>query len=148
MTISQNITGEGSPINRREGAGSPNYKHTFNFMRTWWNGSIKGWFKNGPLVKSRYLKKGHTYRVAISWLVHGDYSLEKKKPYLNLNLYIKKGTKIVKKSTRDQDIFELIEFTPTSDGIYTFEIEKSFDDSAHSKAKKSLYLGLAFTEIE
>jgi hypothetical protein len=150
MTISQNITGGDSPINEKEGAGTPDYENTFNFMRSWWNGTVEGWFKsNGStLSKSRYLKADRTYRIAISWLVHGDYTLKYKKPYLDFDLYIKKDGKEVKKSERDKDTFELIEFTPTSNGTYTFEIKRAFYDSKNSKAKKSLYLGLAFTEIK
>jgi hypothetical protein len=148
MTISQNITGEGSPVNKKEGAGTPNYEHTFKFMRTWWNGTVDYWFKDNKTVsKTKYLKQGHTYRIAISWLVHGNYTYAYNKPYLNFDLYIKKDGKVKAKSEREHDTFELIEFTPEVSGNYTFEIKKSFFDATNSKAKKNLYLGLAFTEI-
>jgi hypothetical protein len=115
-----------------------------NSYKAWWNSDVS-LFKNGIyLEKSRYLEAGKRYRVAISWLVDGNFAMREKKMNLDLDLFVFKEKELFWRGVRRFDNFEVLELYPQKSGIYTFQIRKNrFEKFSNS----TLYLGLVIRNL-
>jgi hypothetical protein len=158
LAISQNLieskktVGGYSPIGDKDGAGTPNYKNINGASLLYITSSnLSGAFNAGykNLRKFNFVK-GKKYRIAISWLTHGDYTFDEKKPYVNFDLYLRRGIKAIASSKSLKNNFEVIEFAPDeyAEGEYTIEVRKASLDDKHKDYKNTLFLGLAIAEIK
>jgi hypothetical protein len=88
------------------------------------------------------------YRVATSWLVHGNYTYyhSKKRPYLDIDLFIEdsKGN-IVALSRHNINNFEVVEFYPKKTEYYTVKFRFARIDSASKYYKDNLHFGYAIS---
>jgi hypothetical protein len=142
---------DNSPITNKEGAGTLDYSLAKNVIRlsTTTSSSAKNMFRNGyyDIYKSyfSYYYTNRKVRVAIAWLVHGDYTMKEDKPYADYDLYIKKDGEIIAKSRSDINTFEVVEFIPPSRGYYTVEVRKRRLDTSHEDYKDAFIFGLAMS---
>jgi hypothetical protein len=128
----------------KNGAGELKWRDDYTY-KVWWNSETERLFRDKLYIEKRkYLYAGKKYRLAISWLVDGDYVLKHQKINLDLDLHIRFGESILKSGNRRRDNFELVEFSPKRDGFYTFEIKKYFFDK---RSDGELYLGMVLREI-
>jgi hypothetical protein len=148
MTMSQNVSAGKTPINDKEGAGMPFYENAFSTYWTAWKSSNINYFFNKVdseniryLVKARKFEKGKKYRVAISWLVDGDYAFKHKEMSMDFELEVYNGSEKYVALTNKSN-FRLLEFTAQATGNYSIKIKRT------AYKQGVIHLGLASTRID
>ena len=94
-----------------------------------WNGNNGDYFVNGPIeFDEKDIKANKKYRVAISWLVSGEYVLRSGALPFDLDVEVWQDGNLLGSSTSYDNPFEMVEFTTGSANKLTIKIRRYFNN--------------------
>ena len=127
------------------GRGMPSYSAMINGNRSrYWLGNKDDHFKNGAIVFNEpNITEGATYRIAIAWLVDGNYVLENKDFPQDIDLQVtQEGNPKVENSMSYSNPFEMVEFKATNSNDLTIRISR-----CHNIGNNRVMLGYNLYEV-
>jgi hypothetical protein len=121
-----------NPFGDVDGAGRLDYSNTAFGLWSWWAGANNSWFGsdvdgNGrfEIVVTDSLVAGVTYHTAISWLVLGTYVRANGAPNMDIDLKVRSPSGVSVAASRSvENNYEMVRFTASVSGTYTFLIER------------------------
>ena len=94
-----------------------------------WNGNNGDYFVNGPIeFDEKDIKANKKYRVAISWLVSGEYVLRSGALPFDLDIEVLQDGQPLGSSISDNNPFEMVEFTTRSANKLTIKIRRYYNN--------------------
>ena len=148
MASAVNVDG-GGPVSDKDGAGRIDWNNSISNGWVWaWEG-LNGQVFTGDSDGNRRkdiefpvtLTAGKTYRIAINWLVLGNYVQYYNRPNMDIDLRIDRGATTVAYSGSSSQSYEMVEYTPSVTGTYYINIERYFNSG-----QGNVVLGFAFSE--
>lgn len=127
------------------GRGMPLYSAMINGNRSrYWLGNKDDHFVNNKIVFNEpNITAGKTYRIAIAWLVDGNYVWKNKKFPQDIDLQVsQEGNSNVKKSQSSSNPFEMVEFKATNNNNLTIKITR-----CHNIGNNRVMLGYNLYEV-
>lgn len=117
-----------------------------SYFRTWEGENNQVFDSNKKITFTEAGIKGAHYRIGIAWLTSGTYLLNNKKIAQNIDLIVKQNGKTIASSQRPNDPFEVVDFTPKTNGDLTIEIYRKNNRANQSStyiAPEKVILGYA-----
>jgi hypothetical protein len=121
----KNIEGA-APISDKDGAGAIHYRGAYCSYRSW-QGNFNQFFDaNGNIDVPFSLQGGLHYRIAISWLVSGDYTFVNKRNSIDLDLSLRLGSTQIASSASIFQTFEILDLAASQSqtGAHTVRITR------------------------
>ncbi|HEX6271803.1 MAG TPA: S8 family serine peptidase [Polyangiaceae bacterium] len=128
------INSDGGMAGARDGYGRPDYSVAQSGRAFWWDGTNSQFFDASGNIDVTYnLGVTGNYRVALSWLVGGDFVLANNRPNQNLDLYVFNPSGVqVAASTSVTQTHEVLNVVATQTGNYKFRIKRSSNEGGNN----------------
>lgn len=129
------LTGETTPITNANSHDMDNVKLAkaitnyssvalWKSRSAWWSGGNSAHFDSNKEIKfiEDNIQANKRYKIAISWLVPGNYIKSNKKPPQDIDLYVYQNGVVIASLVSSRNSYEIVDFTTTSNAPLTIRI--------------------------